>query len=96
MVVSTAAFALPRSGGAVTRTLRVSPSHPSTAFREDDGTTLMRSLIADSPGYQSTPLNIARNCGAKALKMARKNSGTATNAEAMAPASRPDLFRRVV
>jgi hypothetical protein len=93
MVVSTAAFALPRSGGAVTRTLRVSPSHPSTAFREDDGMTLIRSLIASPPCYQRMPLNIARYCGANTLKMARKNSGTATNAEAMAPKSRLDLFR---
>jgi hypothetical protein len=94
MVVSTAAFALPRSGGAVTRTLRVSPSQPSTAFREDDGTTLIRSLIAGPPCYQKMPLNIVRNCGANALKMPRKNSGTAAKAKAITPASRDDLRSR--
>ena len=41
---STAALAFPRSGGVVTRTRNVSPSHPAIPLREDPGTTLMRSL----------------------------------------------------
>ena len=45
MIVSTARLALPRSAGAVTRTLSVSPSHPAMQFREDAGTTLIGNLI---------------------------------------------------
>ena len=46
MRASTAAFALPRSGGAVTRTLSVSPpNQPSTRLRDDPGTTLTWSLM---------------------------------------------------
>jgi hypothetical protein len=41
---STAAFAFPRSGGAVTRTRKVSPSHPAIPLREDPGITLTGSL----------------------------------------------------
>jgi hypothetical protein len=41
---STAALALPRSAGAVTRTLNASPSQPAMPLREDPGTTLIRSL----------------------------------------------------
>ncbi len=47
--LSTAAFALPRSAGALTRTLSVSPSHPAMQSREDAGTTLIGSLIVGSP-----------------------------------------------
>lgn len=49
MIVATAAFASPRSAGAVTRILRVSPSHPAMQFREDAGTTLIGNLIVGSP-----------------------------------------------
>lgn len=41
---STAALALPRSGGAATRTFNVAPSQPATLLREDPGTTLTVSL----------------------------------------------------
>jgi hypothetical protein len=41
IVASTAALAFPRSGCAVTRTLRVSPSQAATQLREDAGTTLI-------------------------------------------------------
>src|SRR5205823_12383335 len=41
---STAPFALPRSGGAVTHTLSVSPIQPATQLRDDLGTTLICSL----------------------------------------------------
>ena len=46
---SAAAFALPRSAGALTRTLRVSPSQPAMQSREEAGTTLIKSLMVDSP-----------------------------------------------
>jgi len=51
---STAAFALPRSGGALTRTLRVSPSQPAMLSREEAGTTLMGILILDPPAKSLT------------------------------------------
>ena len=41
---STAAFALPRSGGAVTRTRNASPSQPATPLREEPGMTFTESL----------------------------------------------------
>ena len=43
--LSTAALALPRSAGALTRTLSVSPSQPAMPSREDPGTTLIGSLM---------------------------------------------------
>jgi Ca-activated chloride channel family protein len=43
-VASAAAFALPRSAGAVTRTLSASPSHVSMPVRDAEGMTLMVSL----------------------------------------------------
>lgn len=49
MVASTAALALPRSAGAATRTLSVSPSHPATQLCEDPGITLTWSLIVAPP-----------------------------------------------
>ena len=48
MTLSTAALALPRSAGAVTRTLSVSPSHPAMPFRDDAGTTLIGNLMVVS------------------------------------------------
>jgi len=48
-IFSTAAFALPRSAGVLTRTLRVSPSHAAIPSREEPGTTLIASLIFQSP-----------------------------------------------
>ena len=53
MVASTAALALPRSAGAVTLTLSVSPSHPAMPFREDAGIALICSLMVLSPGLGS-------------------------------------------
>jgi len=47
--LSTAALALPRSAGAFTRTLSVSPSQPAMPSREDPGTTLIGSLMGRSP-----------------------------------------------
>ncbi len=55
MVISTAALALLRSLGVVTRTLSVSPSHPAMQLREDAGTTLIGNLIVVSPFAHSRP-----------------------------------------
>src|SRR5438067_12573396 len=47
--LSRAALVLPRSAGAVTRTLSVSPSHPAMQFRDDAGTTLIGNVMVVSP-----------------------------------------------
>lgn len=54
MIFSTAAFALPRSAGALTRILRASPSQPAMPSREEDGTTLINNLIFQSPTMSCT------------------------------------------
>ena len=48
ITASTAALALPRSAGALTRTLSVAPTHPARQLREDPGTTLIGSLMVVS------------------------------------------------
>jgi hypothetical protein len=50
---STAAFARPFSGGAVTQIFNDSPTHPTTASRDDLGTTLTESRNCHSPVPQS-------------------------------------------
>lgn len=58
MIFSTAAFALPRSAGALTRTLRVSSIHPAISSREDEGITLSDSLIVDPLSAGRLPLRV--------------------------------------
>ena len=57
---STAALALPRSAGAVTRTRNVSPSQPAMPFREEPGTTLRRSLNLTALNSRRTSSSSAR------------------------------------
>jgi len=47
--LSTAAFARPRSGGALTRTFRASPSQPAIASRDEDGITFTLILMVFPP-----------------------------------------------
>src|SRR5260221_435539 len=55
-ILSAAAFALPRSAGARTRTLRDSPSHPAMPSREEAGTTLIGSLTVERVGNEGSSL----------------------------------------
>src|SRR5262245_5694700 len=52
---STAAFALPRSAGADTRTRRVLPSHPAILLRDDPATTLIGSSTFTTFPRRLTP-----------------------------------------
>jgi len=49
----TAALALPRSGAALTRTRKLSPSHPAIALLEAPGTTLTASLVTGELSHKS-------------------------------------------